>query len=380
MRGSLLFGFGVIMFSLKDKNDLKYFVLGATILGTGGGGDPREGLRLLEEALAIRGRIDVVKIDELSDDAIIVVPYFVGTIAPGAKPRKAIRISEPIQRAFEEMKKVLGVGISAVLATEMGGLNTAVPLYVAAKMGLPVVDGDLLGRAAPELHQCTVHVYDVPMYPSVMVTSTGNIVVVREYSDIDDYEAIARYLSVLDGRSVAVVDTPLDKGKAMKVIVKDTISLAYRLGREVYRAREEGRNPVKAIVEVLGGWKIFEGVVGRYEWRDEHGFLVGEVEVSGIDEWKGRKLKTWIKNEHIMAWLDGEPIVMPPDLISFVLDDGEPVTNTDLQEGFKVHVIAARAPEVWRTSKGLELFGPRHFGFDYDYVPVEELVRRHGIA
>jgi hypothetical protein len=371
---------GGIMFSLKNRDDLKYFVLGATILGTGGGGDPREGLRLLEEALTLRGKIDIVKVDELSEDAIIVVPYFVGTIAPGAEPKKAVRIEEPIKRAFEEMNKMLGGRVSAVLATEMGGLNTAVPLYVAAKVGLPVVDGDLLGRAAPELHQCTVHVYDIPMYPSVIVTSTGNIVIVREYSDIDDYEAIARYLSVLDGKSAAVVDTPLDKERAAKAIVRDTISLAYRLGKEVYEAREEGKDPVEAIVRVLGGWKIFEGTVEKYEWRDEKGFLVGETEVRGVGRWEGHKLRTWIKNEHIMAWLDDKPIVMPPDLISFVLDDGEPITNSDLREGYKVHVIAARAPEVWRTRKGLELFGPRHFGFDYDYVPVEELVQRHGIA
>ena len=75
-----------------------------------------------------------------------------------------------------------------------------------------------------------------------------------------------------------------------------------------------------------------------------------------------------------MAWRDGKPIVMPPDMIMFLREDGEPITNTELKEGDQVIVVAARAPEVWRCEKGLELFGPRHFGFDYDYVPVEELV------
>ncbi len=65
---------------------------------------------------------------------------------------------------------------------------------------------------------------------------------------------------------------------------------------------------------------------------------------------------------------------MPPDLIVFLLENGEPVTNSQLKEGVKVHVVVARAPEVWRTRRGLELFGPKHFGFNYDYVPVEKLV------
>ena len=369
----------VTMFSLSTRKDVEDLILGATILGTGGGGDPKEGVKLLEEALKIAGKIDVVKLDELPKDSIVVVPYFVGTIAPTAKTKKPVRIDEPIRKAFEEMQDYLGKEIRGVVASEIGGLNTAVALYVGAKLGLPAVDGDLLGRAAPELHQCTVHIYDIPMYPSMIVTSTGNIVLVKEYSDIDDYEAIARYLSVLDGKAAAVVDTPLTIEQAGKAMVKDTLTLCYELGKNVRAAREKGEDPVKAIVDTLGGWKIFEGEVEKYTWKDEGGFLVGETLLKGTGKWSGHTLKTWIKNEHIIAWLDDKPIVMPPDLIMFVLDDGEPVTNTDLKEGYKVNVLAAKAPEMWRTPKGLELFGPRHFGFDYDYVPVEELVRRHGI-
>ena len=95
----------------------------------------------------------------------------------------------------------------------------------------------------------------------------------------------------------------------------------------------------------------------------------------GIGRCSGKTLRTWIKNEHIMAWIDNKPVTMPPDLIMFIRDSGEPITNTVLRVGDKVNVVVAKAPDVWRTPKGLELFGPRHFGFDYDYVPVEELVK-----
>ncbi|HIQ10605.1 MAG TPA: DUF917 family protein, partial [Pyrodictium sp.] len=75
------------MFSLTSRRDIEDLIRGATILGTGGGGDPKEGLKLLDEALKLRGRIDIVKLDELPRDSIIVVPYFVGTIAPTAKTK-----------------------------------------------------------------------------------------------------------------------------------------------------------------------------------------------------------------------------------------------------------------------------------------------------
>jgi uncharacterized protein len=32
-----------------------------------------------------------------------------------------------------------------------------------------------------------------------------------------------------------------------------------------------------------------------------------------------------------------------------------------------------RCDPVWRTERGLEAAGPRAFGYDFDYVPVEEL-------
>ena len=60
-----------------------------------------------------------------------------------------------------------------------------------------------------------------------------------------------------------------------------------------------------------------------------------------------------------MAWLDDKPIVMPPDLIMFILDDGEPITNAELREGIKVNVVVAKALDIWRTPRGLELSGSK---------------------
>jgi uncharacterized protein len=34
-------------------------------------------------------------------------------------------------------------------------------------------------------------------------------------------------------------------------------------------------------------------------------------------------------------------------------------------------VIAFPCAPEWRTSKGLATLGPRHFGFDVDFVPLE---------
>jgi len=247
-------------------------------------------------------------------------------------------------------------------------------LHVASQLGIPMVDGDLLGRAGPELHQSTTHVFGESMAPSVVVSETGNVVFIERYADIDDYESLARYVAVLAGGHAAVIDTPLTKSTAAKILIKDTISRSIAVGKAVRQALQDRHDPVDAVRNILGGWLLFRGTVEKYEWRNERGFLFGDVTLSGNKEWQGQSLRSWIKNEHIFAWLGSKPIVMPPDLIMFLDHSGHGITNDALKSGLEVSVVAAKAPEVWRTAKGLEFFGPKRFGFDFNYVPVERLI------
>ena len=36
-------------------------------------------------------------------------------------------------------------------------------------------------------------------------------------------------------------------------------------------------------------------------------------------------------------------------------------------------LIAFACDPVWRTERGISITGPRAFGYDFDYLPVEEL-------
>jgi DUF917 family protein len=362
------------MFTLDRTNDVEDLVVGTTILGTGGGGSPKTGRATLESDLAKGRKLRVISLDEIADDALVVSPYYVGSIAPGAKPTKNEIIADPFKVGLDLMERHFKRKIAGTVASELGGGNTAAALHVASQTGIPLVDGDLLGRAGPELHQSTAHVFDASMAPSVVVSETGNVVFIERYADIDDYEALARYVSVIAGGHAAVVDTPLMKPIASKVVIKGTISKSIAIGKAVREAHRGSSNAIEAVRGVLDGWLLFKGTVENYDWRDEKGFMLAEATLTGTNQWKGHSLRSWIKNEHIFAWVDQKPAVMPPDLIIFLDSNGYGITNDTLKQDLEVSVLAARAPEVWRTPKGLEFFGPKHFGFEYTYVPVEKLV------
>jgi len=103
------------------------------------------------------------------------------------------------------------------------------------------------------------------------------------------------------------------------------------------------------------------------------GFARGEAHIDGLDEYSGSRLEIHFQNEHLVAIRDGQYVATVPDLIAVLdIDTGEPITTEGLRYGFRVAVIAMPCDARWRTPKGLELVGPRYFGYGTDYVPVEK--------
>jgi DUF917 family protein len=49
-----------------------------------------------------------------------------------------------------------------------------------------------------------------------------------------------------------------------------------------------------------------------------------------------------------------------------------------MRYGFRVVVLGIPCNPKWRTPAGLEIVGPRYFGYDIDYVPIEEQVANIG--
>jgi hypothetical protein len=85
----------------------------------------------------------------------------------------------------------------------------------------------------------------------------------------------------------------------------------------------------------------------------------------------------WFKNENHVTWLNGKPWVCSPDIVTLAYRaSGEGTSNTLLQEGDDVVAVGMKGLEGFRTEFGLnQASGPRYFGFDIDYVPIEEWMR-----
>jgi uncharacterized protein len=93
--------------------------------------------------------------------------------------------------------------------------------------------------------------------------------------------------------------------------------------------------------------------------------------IDGLEEDRGARLEIAFQNEWVVAWRDGRPFAMSPDLIC-VLDSlsGEAFGTETIGYGRRVSVVTLPAPQVFLTAQGLEHVGPRAFGYDLDYCSV----------
>lgn len=364
------------MVKILMEEDIRNLITGAAILGTGGGGDPKEGLKILMEDLKADRVLSLADISDLDPESFVVCAYFCGSIPPPGEEARGqkLKADQEMLRALKILERRKGKKVSAVIPTEIGGGNTAAAFHLASILDIPVLDGDQVGRAAPELNQSTYVIHGVKAVPSVITDLQGNIVVVEDYEDISSYESIARNLSTTLGGAVFIIDSPVTVAEADKIAVKNTISRAINLGKVVNDAKKRQEDPLDAIIRFLDGFKIFSGLIKNHSLKVNSGFLVGYVEIEGVGEWKGQNFKIWVKNENIIGWKNGKVAVMPPDLICMVDKDCIGITNSEIKIGMEVTLVGVKAPNVWRTPKGIELFGPRHFGFNFDYIPIEELM------
>ena len=342
---------------------------GAAVLGTGGGGDPYIGKLMGQAALRQFGDVSLLDPHELGDDDLVVPTAMMG--APTVMVEKIPRGTE-IVRAFQALESYLGRPIKATMSCEAGGLNSTTPFTVAATLGIPLVDGDMMGRAFPELQMATPALAGVTATPMAIADEKGNSAVINTVSNRWT-ETLARTLTIDMGCSAMIALYPMTGKQVKETCVLHTISLLEQIGVTIRQSREEHYDPVLAVAAATNGFVIWHGKIGDVERRTATGFARGEATVHGVEAFAGRSLKVAFQNEFLIARDGDEVLATTPDLITMLdAETGEPITTEGLRYGFRVAVLAMPCDPRWRTPAGLELVGPGYFGYDVPYIPIEE--------
>ena len=350
--------------------EIEDIALGAALLGAGGGGDPYIGKLVAIGAVKECGPVKLLDPEEVPDDALIVPIAMMG--APTVLCEKAVGGSE-YKTLYDTVSSFFGKPIYAFMPMEAGGVNSMLPIAAAARLGLPLVDVDGMGRAFPELQMVTFTIGGGSATPMALVDEKGNSCIFKTITN-KWTEELARAVTMSCGGSVSVSLYPMEGAFMKQYGVHGIVTRSQKLGAAIRTMKEvTDGTPEEEFFRVTGGYKLFRGKIGDVLREVRAGFNFGKVVLEGIYEYKGRQAYVEFQNENLTATVDGEILCTTPDLICLVdTETFTPVPTDALKYGKRVLVVGLECFPLWRTPEGLALVGPGYFGVDTDYIPLEE--------
>lgn len=367
-----------------NKENMEALLIGLGIFGTGGGGDPEWGLKILENDLA-HGRVcEIIDPEDIEEDAFVCSGGIMGSVKTLGKVSHDEIVSKweedfVLIQAFKEMEKIKGKKLDYIIPFEAGGLNTPVMMSLASRMGVPIINGDAVGRSAPETQMTSFIGHGISLTPMPLVDHLGNIIAVMEANESTYADEIGRFIVTKGGGLGGNAHYAMTGSELKRSCVPHVITDAIKYGKTILAARENGLDPVKAFSNIANGRIMFTGVIENVAGEDKGGFYLTNIGVQGTKEFVGRKLDCVFKNETMIVWIDGEIKSIFPD-IAFILDPktGEGLMSADLEAEQEIAFVGRpchkRVRESIENEKGKSAFSGARYGRpDIQYIPFEDL-------
>lgn len=360
----------------EDLHDLSS---GAVFLATGGGGDPYVSYLATRKVLEEHGPVELISVDDLDDHAYVVAIGGVGAPTVGLELLPSV---DDASNTLAEFERHVGRTVDAVVSFEIGGGNSMVPIMAAASRGIPVVNGDGMGRALPEAQMMTFPIAGVAPTPAVGLDYAGNVVTFSTDST-DTYERHVRAMAQAMGGMITTAEHPMTGEQVKSSVVPDTISFSIEIGRILREYRGSAHRIFEPLSEAFAKslygdlHHLYTGKVVDHSSSIVGGYDIGEAVIESFDS-DDPPLHLNIKNEFLVARIGDQVVASVPDLIT-VLDyeTSTPINAERLRYGQRVTVFGVGCPDYYRTAEALAVVAPRCFGFDFEFEPVEDLKQHH---
>ena len=258
-------------------------------------------------------------------------------------------------------------------------MNSMLPIAAAARLGLPMVDVDGMGRAFPETADGHVHHRRrVGQRPWLFIDEKGNM------------RSLWRPSTTSGSRTSAA--PAVTAMRRQRDVSTEYVMDGTRRCKRVRRARHRHAQPRNWAVRsaackncpgdhaarntsstFTGGFRLFKGKICRRAARDpRRRSTSARCVLEGIGEDTGGHAEVDFQNESLVVRRWTAKFLPPtPDLICLVdTETFTPVPTDALKYGKRVLVVGLPCYHLWRTEKGIELVGPRYFGLNTDYVPA----------
>jgi len=344
-------------------DDVELIAGGAVVLGSGGGGDPYLGQVMAAKVVREGRPCRVIPLESLGDDDMVMA---VGQMGAATVFAERLARGHEAALAITAIEQQTGVRAKALLCYEIGGINSVLTLAVAAELGLPLVDGDLMGRAFPELQMTTLDIGGAPAAPLAVCDDRGAIALIAAAENMLWTERLARALLTAMG-GIAYIARPVMRAADLKhLAVRGSYTRARALGVALRQARNEG-TPVDAALVSEGAYLALRGTVAAVERPTIGGTAQGSIAIHTLGR-VGAAASIDFQTEYLIVSKGAETLATVPDIICVIDEETGAVVTTDaVQVGLRIVVLVLPADPKLITPAALRLLGPRAFGYDAPY-------------
>ena len=347
-------------------DDLDDMVLGATLLGTGGGGDPYIARLMVRQAMEDFGTVKIVSPSELDPDGLVLTVAVIG--APTVISEK-VPAGPEFTGVVNALASYLGKKPVAIMPIEVGGMNTLIPLAVAAELGLPVIDADSMRRAFPQIEMTVFTLAGIPASPMSVADEKGNVMVF-ETTDNKMAEKLARSAVMQLGLANGISCYSMTVRQVAEAGIQGSMSYCVELGKRLMAVQRGEAGSYEEFLKFAEAKIYFSGKIIDLDRRTTDGFAKGTVVIEHMTD-PDRIMKVEIQNELLIAVENGKPIITTPDLICILdYENAQPITTETLEYGQRVNVIGLPCAPEWHQPGMLELVGPSAFGYEVPYVKM----------
>ncbi|MGD0727853.1 MAG: DUF917 domain-containing protein [Spirochaetia bacterium] len=352
---------------ILGRQELRDVVMGAGLFGAGGGGSTAEGMQLAERVLQFGPGVKLAEVSEIPDGGWGAAVAGVGS--PKASLTR-IRAFSPA-KALGLLENAVGFTSRFVVPFETGAGNSINPMLAAIQRDIPIVDGDPVGRAIPELQMTLLMLGGIPLVPVALATEDDISAVIRT-REPKDAERVARAVTAELGGVAAIACHAMEARDMRRTVIAGTTTRAELAGASIRRAQGRGEDPAAELARAHNGFVLGKGRISSLREETRGAFDYGVSEVSG-----DLPVRVVFKNENLLAFRGDRLLAVAPDLICSMDGRGNPLTNADLQEGMEITYIGFAAAPAFRTPQACAMFVEVLAAADYHdgFVQVEKLVQ-----
>lgn len=352
--------------------DVEALALGAAVLGSGGGGRTALAATWLRESLRRAGDVEILVRSDMSASISL---FPVGIVGAVSVMQEVLPSGEETVAAVRRMSEQTGTAPSGLLPLEIGGQNVLATAVTAALCGLPLVDGDLMGRALPGLDQFSTAASGAALTPAVLRTTSGMSLLLEGA----DAEATERVLRVMMSRSEgwsALCLPPITSTESYDHSVIDgSVSRSLSIGRGLLR-RRRGEVELSDLLAEWDGADLGAGRVIAIRRRSGRDAATSSVTLQvvddashGEDDSGDSTMRLEMGTEFLLVLLDGEVVATVPDIICvFDARSYAPLDSESLRVGAHVRVAVLPAAPFWLHPDHLHAVDPRAFGLGTEPV------------